>query len=122
MKALVKEVGKDFEVVDIDGDLETLQKLVDGYIECVSYRMLSIKGLVAIVNEEGKFTKEVNIAIANGSGSIVDIIHGTIIILGVNGDDFKSLSESDIRYVLKELYSVRDFSFTKGTLGVLTIA
>ena len=50
MKAILKQVGKPPEVVEIENTLEAMQKVVGGYIESVHVRT----DCVMICNEEGR--------------------------------------------------------------------
>lgn len=52
LKILVKEPYKAPYVKEIDGSLESMQKIVGGYIECVP--MPTVDGVDLYVNEEGK--------------------------------------------------------------------
>lgn len=60
-KPYLSKVNGDIEVVcprnGSDFSLEELQGYVDGLIEIVDLR----NGMIAVVNEEGKFTKEMNV-------------------------------------------------------------
>ncbi|NGY84936.1 DUF3846 domain-containing protein [Bacillus megaterium] len=54
MKVLYYEVGKEVDVLDIDNNLETFQKLVGGYIEAVPLPdIMDGKKFYLIMNEEG---------------------------------------------------------------------
>lgn len=108
MRALVKEVGKGFELVEIGNTLEALQSMVDGYIECVALGRLYDKGMVMIVNEEGKFTQSENVYLMNSYGNIFDVIHGTMIFLNVDGEDFTSISDENASYIARESYFMKD--------------
>ena len=79
MKVIVKtpedKVG---EVRDIPKDVETLQNIVGGYIEAVSY-----KGCLIICNENGKYLGlKPNLKYGN------DTLVGTIIVCGSDDEDF----------------------------------
>ena len=80
MKVIVKRPDEEYgRIVLIENKLKTLQQIVGGYIEVVSYR----PNLLIICNEEGKFLGlEPNIRYHD------DIIHGTIIVCGYKGDEF----------------------------------
>jgi len=52
MKIVYVPVGKEPEVRDIDGTLETMQELVGGNIETVPYE--NMRGIVCVLNESGK--------------------------------------------------------------------
>ena len=86
MRAIVKEPGKEPIEVLIENDLETLQRIVGGYIEPVTID----EGIVLLCNEEGKLHGlEPNFFL----GAIGDLILGTVVIVGAQGDEFVSLPE-----------------------------
>ena len=70
----------------ISNTLENLQKTVDGYIEAITFG----QGLVMICNEEGKILGlERNFK--KGFGPFHDVIVGTVIICGADGDEFSDV-------------------------------
>lgn len=93
MKAIVKEPGMSAQVVDIKNNYKELQAIVGGYIECVpmDYNKSSI---TIVLNEEGKL-----IGLAPNAKWYNDILCGTLIFVGVGGEDFTSLSEDQIEEV-----------------------
>ena len=94
IKVVIVEPDKPARVELIPNALETFQKIVGGYIECVRE-----EGFDIIINEEGKLMDlEPNFVIAGG-----DYIAGTAIFSGVNYSEgeFKSLSDSQIKFISK---------------------
>ena len=92
MKAIIKEVGKEPKVIDIENTLEALQKAVGGYIEA-----LNIGGnIIMICDEEGKLKgKPYNFDLG------VDKIVGDVIFTKDDGnEDFTDLNEKDIETIL----------------------
>ena len=91
MKILRVEPEKSPEIVDMDGTLEALQAAVGGYIEAV----YPFDDPVAIVcNDDGKFNgMRPNRAIYDADGEIMDIIAGTLLIVGLDEDNFAELSD-----------------------------
>ena len=81
--------GKTAQVIEIDGSLESMQQIVDGYIEAI----YPFDDPVAIIcNEEGKLNGlPLNRALYNEDGEMFDIAHGNIIICGLGEEDFASL-------------------------------
>lgn len=77
----------------IDGSLESMQKIVGGYIE----QYMPFEDEVAIIcNEEGKINGlPLNRSIKNENGEIIDIIAGTFIICYApfDSENFLSLPE-----------------------------
>lgn len=87
MKVIVKEVGKNPEVKEIEDKLEVYQKIVEGYIEVVPL----FNNIVIVCNEEGKLqNKEPNILLGN------EIIAGNIVIVGTEGEEFRGLTDDEI--------------------------
>ena len=96
-------------VQEIDGSLESMQKLVGGYIQAV----YPFDDPVAIVcNEEGKLLGlPMNRALTDDHGVPYDIVCGTFFIAGVGHEDFISLTEQQIekyqkKYTNEMLFSV----------------
>jgi hypothetical protein len=83
IKVLIKEPGKPAYYDELPNELEILQKTVDGYIETVT---LVPDKLVVICNEEGRLSG----LPANCALRGIDFC-GTIIICGVDGEDFGDL-------------------------------
>ena len=80
-------------VAEVDDELSALQKAVGGYIEVVG----NGDGTLIICNEEGKLQGlEGNRRIREGSS----IIAGTFFVVGDDGENFRSLTESEVtRYM-----------------------
>lgn len=82
LTAIIKEPGRAPEIEEIPDVLENYQLIVDGYIECVRWD----DDHVLIVNEEGKLRGlEKNFWYGG------DIIVGTAIWIGVDGEDFTDI-------------------------------
>ena len=92
MKAIVKEVGEEAQLRDIENDLETMQGLVGGYIEVVS----TGEGILLICNEEGKLNGlPVNFPIGG------DVIVGTAVFVAHGQDgNFTDLSDKQIEILM----------------------
>lgn len=89
MLALVVEPMKPPHEKEIDPGLESLQHEVDGYIEALDLD----EDACIICNEEGKINgMELNRAIRDEAGGIMDIIAGTFLVVGNGEEDFCSLS------------------------------
>ena len=82
LTAIIKEPGWAPEIVEIPDELENYQRIVDGYIECVRWD----DEHVLIVNEEGKL-RGLDKNFRYGG----DIIFGTAIWIGVDGEDFTDI-------------------------------
>ena len=92
MKVIVKEPGESPKMVTIDGSLESLQRLVGGYIEHVEFT----KQTGILVNEEGKLRKlEPNIILPE------DMLVGTVVFVGESGEEFVDVPEREAEVILK---------------------
>ena len=94
IKVVVKEPGKAPEERKIRDTLEDLQELVCGFIEAVYFA----EGVVMLVNEDGKNARLMpNFPLWN------DIICGTAVFVGHEGDDFADcpMSAEEIQKILK---------------------
>ena len=91
IQVVLCEPGKKARVTTIMNNLESLQKMVGGYIEAV----YPFEDPVAIVcNEEGKINGfELNRSLRDESGKIYDILAGSFLVVGLNEEDFASLSK-----------------------------
>lgn len=83
IKVLIKEPGKTAEVREVRNELKAFQELVGGYIEPIQFDHHS----VLLCNEEGKLQGlPVNFPLWN------DVIVGTAVIVGTDGDQFTDVS------------------------------
>lgn len=95
MRVIYCKVGEPARPIDITGTLKSMQELVGGYIETVPYG--HIRGLVCVVNEEGKLLGlPPNKIIADGE----DIIVGDFFVALVDGEDIIGLNEPLERFVM----------------------
>ncbi|MBR3008356.1 MAG: DUF3846 domain-containing protein [Stomatobaculum sp.] len=97
IKVLVIEPGKNPEEREIDNTLEAMQEIVGGYIECVTMAT----DLVIIDNEEGRLMD----LPYNRTICCVNFV-GTIIMAGVEGDEFADLPASldDLKMMFPDLW------------------
>lgn len=97
MKVLFKKVGEFPKLIEIDHNLENMQDLVGGLIDC-----FDIENNISIIfDDEGKLKgKEPNIFI--GKGQWKDVIVGDIFFCGVNKEkgEFISLTDEQIKYIM----------------------
>lgn len=91
IKAIIKRPEEKYgHVTNISCTLENLQKHVDGPIETLTVA----PGVVLVVNEEGKLREDLipNFRIWSDievlGYSVHDVIYGTAIVLGVDGEEF----------------------------------
>ena len=95
--AIVKEPGKPPRVEPLfENTLRAFQEAVGGYIETITFCL----DLVLIVNEEGRIRDDVpfNCRVCDGLD-----LYGTIVAVGVKGDEFTSLKASIVPAVLRLL-------------------
>ena len=90
---VIKEPGQAPKVEPLfDNTLESFQKTVGGWIEAVTLS----EDLVIICNEEGRLMDmPANVTVAGCE------FVGTVIAVGVNGEEFASLKSSNISFVLR---------------------
>lgn len=86
MKIVVLKPGKFGEVKEIDGSLESMQKVVDGYIEIAH---VFHNKAVLICNEEGAI---------RGDFLINRGLYGTLFIVGTEGEEFVGLNKEQLEF------------------------
>lgn len=105
MKVIVVEPFKAAYTKDIEGTLESMQAVVDGYIEAI----YPFDDKVAIVcDEEAKLTgKRANRALLDERGRLQDIICGTFFIAGIGEEGFTDVPEALVDKYL-DMYKAHD--------------
>ena len=105
MKILVVEPIKQPYIQEIDGSLESMQKLVGGAIEAI----YPLDDAVALIcNDEGKLLNlPYNRFLYDEQKQPYDVICGTFFVVGLGKDNFKSLTIQQIR-TYSDMYS-REF-------------
>ena len=95
-------------VQEIDGSLESMQKIVGGTIQAV----YAFDEPVCIVcNDEGKLLGlPMNRALTDESGVPYDIVCGTFFVVGIGDADFTSLTEQQIEKYRKKYANEMVFS------------
>lgn len=90
-------------VTKIDDELSAQQKAVGGYIEVVG----NGDGTLIICNEEGKLQGlEGNRRIRDGAS----VIAGTFFVVGDDGENFRSLTESEVVKYMGRFKEIEDIS------------
>ena len=85
MKVIRKKPGEAPEICEVENTLEALQKEVGGYIQAVQFST----DCAIICNEEGKLIRlRPNLAFCG------DVLFGTILVVGVDGEEFCSLDQT----------------------------
>lgn len=85
IKVFIKHPGKLGYTAVIKNELKEMQELVGGYIETVMFG----ENLVIVCNEEGRLIPL--------ERNILDI-YGTFFIVGISGDEFRSLTVAETRF------------------------
>lgn len=114
MKVLIVEPGKHPREADIPRGLESLQKVVGGYIQAI----YPFDDPVALVcDEEGLFKEtEWNRFICEGCA-----IKGTFFICGLGAEDFTDLPENLLQKYMKRFYEPELFVRTTHGIQVIRI-
>ena len=86
MKAIRKKPGEQPEIVEIENSLESLQKEVGGFVQGVTLA----DDLCVICDEEGRLKGYAHNCTVCG----VDFV-GTILVVGVDGEDFADLEDAE---------------------------
>lgn len=97
MKILVVEPLKSPYVKEIDGSLESMQKIVGGLIQAIY--PFDHPEIALICNDEGKLMRfPLNRALFDKDGNIVDIVAGTFFLCSAphKSDSFEGLSDEQI--------------------------
>ena len=107
MKSIILSNGE-LEIKEIENTLETLQKIVGGYIEIPFLsHTLNQNNIRTIINEEGKLIENMAPEIAvldKKTNKLLDIVYGNCIFVGDNNDgNFIGLNEEQIKIVMNEL-------------------
>ena len=103
MRIVYVEPHKEPYVTEIADELSALQKAVGGYIEVVG----NGDGTLIVCNDEGKLIgMEGNRRIGDGSS----IIAGPFFIVGDDGEDFRSLTESEATRYMERFAEPEDIS------------
>ena len=119
MQVIVVEPGKEAEIREIGGGLESLHDAVGGWIEAV----YPYKDPVAIVcNEEGKLDGlPLNRALRDEDGYIYDVIAGTFLVVGLTEDNFGSLSDELAERYLERFHQPEVFLQSNGRIVVMKV-
>ena len=111
MKVIFLEVGQKAQVVEIEKNLEQMQKLVGGYIEAIY--PFDDEEIALVCNEEGKLIGlNPNRILYDADGIISDVIYGDFFICAApfDSEEFQSLSEEQIATYYK-LFEKPDFPY-----------
>lgn len=88
LRCIIKRPDEQYgHVTAISDSLKNLQKTVEGHIETVPIG----NNMVILCNEEGKILNLEKNFVMGFSGLITDVIRGTVIVIGTDGDKFSDL-------------------------------
>ena len=91
---IVKEPGKKAYSKEIEDELEEYQKILGGYLEAVGWD----DNQILLCNERGKLKGlEPNLLVPG------DIIVGNVIVVGTESEEFRSLTEFEVKQAIKRL-------------------
>lgn len=109
-KVIMCEPEKLARITEIEASLESYQSIVEGYIEC----LYPFKDKACIVaNDEGKINGMPLNRALKSEGKLYDIVAGTFFIIGIEGDDFCSLTNEQSRKYLN-LFRYPELFFRAG--------
>lgn len=100
---LVMKEHSDF-LIETDLELESLQKLVGGYIE-MPYLIPELyeKGILLVIDDEGKFKSDnyINFVLTEKSGEIIDTVMGDVVFVRDVGEgEIGGLEKGDFEYII----------------------
>lgn len=111
MKVIIVEPDARPRVADIQSDLESLQEIVGGTIQCV-FPFPDSVGIIC--NDEGKILGlPLNRVLRDDNGEIYDILSGTFIVAGLTEDDFCDLTDEQADKYMK-MYHDKEMFIRKG--------
>lgn len=103
MKILLANVSEPFQVVEVENELEPIQKIVGGYIEVLPVT----EDILLIMNEEGKlFGLPSNFQLIVNQ-RVADTIAGNALFVGRKEEDFSSLTDAQIDKI-KQMFENRN--------------
>ena len=111
MTVVFVKPGCEAEICELpNGELETLQKTVGGYIEAFYF---DPNGEVAIIcNDEGKINgMKPNRAMYDDENNMYDIVYGQFIVVGLGEDDFCSLTPEQAHKYCEQFKAPERFYF-----------
>lgn len=95
MKIVVKKVGQQPEIKEIENELHAIQEIVGGYIECVGFP----NNILCVLNEEGKLKRLQPNFIYNS-----DIIVGDVFFCAAGEEDFESLNDEQVEFIMNIMH------------------
>ena len=97
LRVLFIEVGKEAKFIQIDNDLKSYQKLVDGWLESIYIN----DEMVVFCNEEGKLRGLAsNKLLYSDDGVLLDVLVGNLFVCRVDENgDFADIKDEDLELI-----------------------
>lgn len=103
IKVLMKRPDSGWYVTNVSNTLKNLQNIVGGYIETVTFCIDTPDNKVLIIcNEEGKL-----LGLPYNCTIFGEDFVGTILIAGVDGEDFGALTDEQVKTLKPRLNNLR---------------
>lgn len=117
LEVLLVEPGQYAKMTTIEAGLSSMQKIVGGDIQAAYY---FDEPVALVCNEEGKINGlELNRAVKDENGKMIDIIAGTFFICGLGEEDFISL-QPEHREKFEKMFKMPE-AFLKMGKGIMSI-
>lgn len=117
MEVLLVKPGQYAEMTTIEAGLSSMQEIVGGDIQAAYF---FDEPVALVCNEEGKMNgSELNRAVKDDNGNIMDIIAGTFFVCGLGDEDFTSL-QPEYRDKFEKMFKNPE-AFLKMGKGIMAI-
>lgn len=117
MEVLLVKPGQLAEMTVIEAGLSSMQEIVGGDIQAAYF---FDEPVAVVCNEEGKMNgSELNRAVKDDNGNIMDIIAGTFFVCGLGDEDFTSL-QPEYRDKFEKMFKNPE-AFLKMGKGIMAI-
>ena len=117
MEVLLVKPGQLAEMTVIKAGLSSMQEIVGGDIQAAYF---FDEPVAVVCNEEGKMNgSELNRAVKDDNGNIIDIIAGTFFVCGLGDEDFISL-QPEYRDKFEKMFKNPE-AFLKMGKGIMAI-
>lgn len=100
---VIPEESGNVHTLDIDGSLEMMQDLVDGPIQCAPMPQLNSRRIELVVNEEGLLA-----GLPPNENLWPFFYVGQVFMVGTDGEDFVSLTDTQLAYAKGWLKGLED--------------
>lgn len=98
LKCVLCKPNKNAEITEIENTLGAIQGIVDGYIElCTPF----YENVVIVCNERSKFNGMEPSRAIYMHNTLIDVIYGPMLIVGISGEEFVSLTDEQLEKYLK---------------------